>query len=167
MEGAPTNKIESKHDISFLTNPEIENILDDAGLIVEDIEISPNDFEAIKNRAIFLNKDLANAQPDSLIIKAFVDRMENEKKLTPKTIEQIPNDTLRKVLVMSGYTSLLVDEEIEMFKKSGQTVDEWIKARKEAKGNVKDFHVAVDEKTGDVVSSGDTNIEALRKASEQ
>lgn len=167
MEGAPTNKIESKHDISFLTNPEIENILDDAGLIVEDVEISPNDFDAIKNRAIFLNKELTNAQTESLIIKAFVDRMENEKKLTSKIIEQIPNDTLRKVLVMSGYTSLLADEEIEMFKKSGQTTHDWVKARKEAKNAVRDFHVAVDEKTSDVISSGDTNIEALRKANEQ
>ena len=142
---------------------DVKEILANTGILSAGIEITKTDYEAIKNRAVVLNKENSNISANNLILTACLDRLANENKFSKSIAESMSNESIKKALYF--YTKDISDEEVEMFRQNAENYREWLEKRKQAKQEVKDKVYAVKDNT--VIAEGQTDTEAMLKAGEQ
>ena len=150
-------------EVNELGNAEIRDMLASGNVVNEGDIITPEDFDAVRNRAAYL---AANADTPvstkSIILGAYVDRMEHIGKIADEQLKAMSDEAIQSVYyVRNGYR--LTDAEINMVRESNVPFSEWIKERASAKNGVKDVYVAVD-KTENVIASGETPEDALKHA---
>ena len=151
-------------EIQDFDNLALRGMFEKAGLVAPGDEISANDYEATRSRAVVLAKESGTTvSPESLLIAAFVDRMRLVGQLGDAVIKQIPDEALRSIVfVDTGYRP--TDEELALLRQSPLSLEQWEQGRTAAKGSVNAFDVAVD---GDsVVAHGASPEDALRRGQE-
>lgn len=152
-------------EINELGNAELRDMLAGEGVVKQGDIITPEDFDAVRNRATYLAGNASiPVSSKSLILGAYVDRMEHMGKIGDEQLKEMPDEAIQAVsYVRNSYR--LSDAEINMLRNSDVPFSEWIKERILVKDGVKDGYVAVD-KSENVVAVGETSEEALRHARE-
>jgi len=152
-------------EINEFGNAEVRDMLAGEGVVKQGDIITPEDFDAVRNRATYLAGNASTpVSSKSLILGAYVDRMEHIGKIGDEQLKEMSDEAIQAVsYVRNGYR--LTDAEINMLRKSDVPFSEWIKVRILVKEGVKDGYVAVD-KSENVVAVGETSEEALRHAQE-
>lgn len=151
-------------EINDYENTEIHQMLEEAGMAKGGYEITADDYEATKTRAVVLAKEANEPiSAQSLLLGAFADRMIHTGKIGEQELKSMSDDAIRSIMyAREGY--LLDDEELGMVRSSPLPLKEWSKERESIKEQLRGgFDVAVDG-TETVVASGDTPKEALREA---
>lgn len=163
---APKAKVNmAVEEINELGNAELRDMLTGEGVVKQGEIITPEDFDAVRNRATYLagNADIP-VSSKSLILGAYVDRMEHIGKIGDEQLKAMSDEAIQSVYyVRNGYR--LTDQEINMLRSSDVPFSEWISKRVSVKEGVKDGYVAID-KSENVVAVGETSEEALRHAQE-
>lgn len=150
-------------EINELGNVELRDMLTSEGVVKQGEIITPEDFDAVRNRATYLaaNADIP-VSSKSLILGAYVDRMEHIGKIGDEQLKEMSDEAIQAVsYVRNKYR--LSDEEIKLLRDSTVPFGEWVSKRILVKEEMEDRFVAVD-KSENVVAIGETSEEALRHA---
>lgn len=163
-EGRPNALVnkESIEDIQDYDNTAIREMLEQAGMIQTGDLVTADDYEATKNRALFLAKESKSpTSAEALLMAAFADRIKLTEKLGDEGIKNISNDALRNLMyVDTGYKA--TDEDLDMLRKSPLSFDKWVQERAAAKQKAAgEFDVAVNEE--EVIARGTSSREAARR----
>lgn len=163
----PTVNAEKIPEIQEWENKDIRDLLAENGLAEDGFVITPEDYEATKDRAEVLAQTIkVPASLEALILTAFVDRMRNAERIGDDVLKRMPDEALRSVIYVD--TGLKPsDEELQQLRATPLSFQEWERGRVIAREGVPtDVHVAVN-KEDSVVGRGESPEEALRRAKEE
>jgi hypothetical protein len=152
-------------DIAALGNSDLREIVDATQILKEGFVIEPEDFSAIKTRAIVLARENGAARDsvEHLVTSAFIDRMNFLKKLGGLAFESAPVAVIQAALFRVTHYHA-TEEEAELFRRRSatMTIDEWVAERKKAVAQLHDFDIATNADS--VVGRGDTKYQAAKDA---
>lgn len=152
-------------EILSLSNEDILDFLEEDGALVHGGSLTPDDYSAVRARAVYLEKSTARpASINTLITCAYVDRMQTIGHLGDEQIKQMPDKVLKEILyVATGMRP--TDEEISMLRSSPLAISKWGQERIATK--IPETYVTVNGGDNRVIGTAHTQEEAMRKGREE
>lgn len=123
-------------EVKDFNNTDLRELFDDSELVRAGDVIALEDFEAIKRRAeVLLNESSGPLSTTAALLAACVDRLKLKEKIGMETLKSMQKDSLKAIFYAETGT-VFTDEEIELFKSSPLTIDDWTEKRGEVRNNL-------------------------------
>ncbi|MEK7567614.1 MAG: hypothetical protein AAB513_01685 [Patescibacteria group bacterium] len=123
-------------EIKDFDNQALRALFEEEGLVNAGEVIKPEDFEAIKTRALILEQDSDKPlSAKASLIRAYVDRMQFVNKFDTARLKEISNSALHAIIYMKTGDQFS-DQELELFCSSPMSLDEWIDGRLKARETI-------------------------------
>ncbi len=155
----------SVDEIKDYQNSDILEMLMEAGVAHEGDDITESDLEATKARAIFLAKE--NTLPvETLFVKGYIDRKESLGHAMDADLRNLSYEMINELvsIELREKGEYFSETDIELWRKSNLPIIQWAKERilvKNELGKINTYF-AIDEKSGMVIGSDETQPGALR-----
>lgn len=163
--GSSSNE-KAVEEIRDYDNTAIRKMLEEADAIQPGDTVTPDDYEATRNRAVFLAQHRDTPiSVGALLSAAFIDRKRHLDQFSDDAVKRMPNDILRAYIYAETGINL-DDPSLEMLRGSELGLEEWVQKRSVVQENpAGEFDVAVN-KEDVVIARGASPEEALRRAQE-